>query len=521
MYCEKCGHELEEDACFCENCGAKVSPNLVSEEDMGSDPMDQRSYLQQEPQIAQMQQSGMQQAAGQQPQQQPQMGMMSGQQPQMQQPRKPMRKSLVVAILLAVVVIIGAVIGVNLYENRKTEIDLKDYYKIGFSGTAPNGSATVDFNYEKFLRDYKGQIRTKSKTHRSDTVVIEGLISDCGLTDYSLKKDDHLSNGDEVTLTIHIDESRAAKDYNVKFKNAQIVKKVAGLDHFVTKLSELKDEDLNNLKKSAEDALLSAIASEYGGYMEAKGMKYLGGYTLLSKELEDADNKLILVYKYSVRLKDETWSETETAYWYTCFENVLITADGEAKYSMMDYNTPKSDYVSTIVESRTDEGWFSNSWDVFGYRSLALLYNDLVTRNIDRYEHEDEITDVSGSVLGASDAVSPEVNGKDSDDSKADDAEDSENVDADADGILFPNALTKKITDKEIENLSDEELQTAINDLSAMAGYVFTKKTELNEYYEQFDWYHPDENAKPSKKTLGKIGYKNYLRLVDARKDRQ
>lgn len=517
MYCEKCGKELDADAVFCENCGAKVIPIPPPvEEKAADDGMVQTGQM-----AGAMPTEGSQtgQMAGTMPTGGPQMGQVVGAmptggpqtgQPMGAMPRKPVKKSVIAAAILAILVIVGAVIGVNLYENRKTEIDLKSYYSIKFTGIAPNGEAEVEFDYDKFVRDYRGKIRTKLKG--SDREIVEALVSDCGLADYSLKKSENLSNGDEVTLSIRTNDEKALKDYHVRFKSNRIMKKVSGLSYYVTKLSELKKEDLNNLKKTAEDALTAKIASEYSGYLAGQGMKYLGGYTLVSKDAMDADNKVILVYKYSVKIKDETWSETETAYWYTSFDNVLMTSDGEAKYSMMDYRTPDRDYNYDQISSEDSDGWTLHEWNVYGYRSLALLYNDLVTQYVDEYEHEDAVTDAPGDVIGSS-----ETKDLQKEDQKKEASVDGE----DTDGVIFPDALTKKITEEEIEDLSDEELQTAINDLSAMAGYVFTTKTELNDYYKKFDWYKPKDDAKPSKKTLGKIGYSNYMRLVEERKERE
>ncbi|MBQ5484453.1 MAG: zinc-ribbon domain-containing protein, partial [Lachnospiraceae bacterium] len=280
MYCEKCGKELDADAVFCENCGAKVIPIPPPvEEKAADDGMVQTGQM-----AGAMPTEGSQtgQMAGTMPTGGPQMGQVVGAmptggpqtgQPMGAMPRKPVKKSVIAAAILAILVIVGAVIGVNLYENRKTEIDLKSYYSIKFTGIAPNGEAEVEFDYDKFVRDYRGKIRTKLKG--SDREIVEALVSDCGLADYSLKKSENLSNGDEVTLSIRTNDEKALKDYHVRFKSNRIMKKVSGLSYYVTKLSELKEEDLNNLKKTAEDALTAKIASEYSGYLAGQGMKYL------------------------------------------------------------------------------------------------------------------------------------------------------------------------------------------------------------------------------------------------------
>ncbi|MDO4608875.1 MAG: Ig-like domain-containing protein [Clostridia bacterium] len=58
---------------------------------------------------------------------------------------------------------------------------------------------------------------------------------------------------------------------------------------------------------------------------------------------------------------------------------------------------------------------------------------------------------------------------------------------------VFPDSSTRKLTRGEIEGLSKEAVQLAINDIYARNGYVF-KKTHLYNYYSAKSWYNPDPN---------------------------
>ncbi len=63
-------------------------------------------------------------------------------------------------------------------------------------------------------------------------------------------------------------------------------------------------------------------------------------------------------------------------------------------------------------------------------------------------------------------------------------------------GFVFPNSSVEPLWEDEVEELSDEDLRLAINELYARHGYIF-KDEALRAYYEQFAWYeeliNPDE----------------------------
>ena len=56
-------------------------------------------------------------------------------------------------------------------------------------------------------------------------------------------------------------------------------------------------------------------------------------------------------------------------------------------------------------------------------------------------------------------------------------------------GQIFPDSSTRSLSDAEINSLSADQLQQAINEIWARNGYIF-KSDYWNDYYSQFDWYH-------------------------------
>lgn len=59
--------------------------------------------------------------------------------------------------------------------------------------------------------------------------------------------------------------------------------------------------------------------------------------------------------------------------------------------------------------------------------------------------------------------------------------------------FIFPDAMTRKLTRKEVLAIDKDQLLKARYEILARAGYVFETK-EWREYFEDQDWYEPDED---------------------------
>lgn len=95
---------------------------------------------------------------------------------------------------------------------------------------------------------------------------------------------------------------------------------------------------------------------------------------------------------------------------------------------------------------------------------------------------EAEATEAEDDPDTSNDASS-ETTAEDDGDSKSA----SEIMDAD-DGYVFPNSNSSYLTEEEIEKLSTEEIQYAINEVYARHGLKFTKKSN-QERFEKKKWY--------------------------------
>lgn len=55
-------------------------------------------------------------------------------------------------------------------------------------------------------------------------------------------------------------------------------------------------------------------------------------------------------------------------------------------------------------------------------------------------------------------------------------------------GILFPDSSTRSLTEADVQGLTKEQAQQAINEIYARNGYLF-KKDSVRNFFEQYSWY--------------------------------
>nr|WP_162156422.1 YARHG domain-containing protein [[Eubacterium] cellulosolvens] len=57
-------------------------------------------------------------------------------------------------------------------------------------------------------------------------------------------------------------------------------------------------------------------------------------------------------------------------------------------------------------------------------------------------------------------------------------------------GQILPESSSRYLSVSDVQHLSQNEIQTAINEIYARHGYIF-ETPEILSYFKQFDWYHP------------------------------
>ena len=235
-------------------------------------------------------------------------------------------------------------------------VDLFEGVDVEFSGQAPYGSASV-------------------------------TGAQYGLT-YSLDKDEGLSNGDKVTVTVsapYSDEDLTdymRSYYHATFSDTTKTFTVSGLTKTVTAISEIDDESLTKMKHETEDLIKANVANNENATL--KSTEYLGMILLSPKNADSYYNDYLYytVYKVVVSITREVSGKqttgTLTYYTYGKFENLVIV-DGKIS-SDLSANDPY------------DSVYYDNTWISFdGYKSLDALNNDVVTKHLDSYKSESNV----------------------------------------------------------------------------------------------------------------------------------
>lgn len=108
-------------------------------------------------------------------------------------------------------------------------------------------------------------------------------------------------------------------------------------------------------------------------------------------------NKLYLVYKVGVRdtfsNDSGSYDQVNTVYWYISFHDLMVGQDGKVTVNLSDYGTPSDKF--TIDSGLRGNNWFGSNqaWYYHGYETLDELYKAAVTKNMDAFNHEDNVTD--------------------------------------------------------------------------------------------------------------------------------
>lgn len=317
--------------------------------------------------------------------------------------------------------------------------------------------------------------------------VSNGSDEACADLYYSYEPDYGLSNGDTVTVTIDNYynsnwEAAMAEQYGKVPEATTKEFVVEGLASYITSASDIPEEALSQMQSQAEDVLNAQIATDWESATQTLDqMEYIGNYFLSSKANTNnyKRNQIYLIYKVRAHNaitndKGDSYDGMTDLYWYCGFTNLVLTEEGECSVDLTDYDTPRSDYVRFEVESGVQSGWWDKTWVYYGYQKLDMMYNQLVTTQIATYTGENNVEDVDYGDTGVAST----------DDDK----------DADDDGQILPNSSETALTEEDVEDLSQDDLQTAINEIYARHGYEFSDETILA-HFQEYDWYEPTKGA--------------------------
>ncbi|MCR5670481.1 MAG: YARHG domain-containing protein, partial [Butyrivibrio sp.] len=336
-----------------------------------------------------------------------------------------------------------------------------------YEGIAPNGYAQLSYNGSEF-----------------------------SYYDFNMDKYSELSNGDKIKVTL--DDSvveRCARDYGKVPETLEKEYTVTGLMGYITELSQVDDESLSAMKDQAEDAYYAHAAKSFGEGEEVKDLTYLGNILLTRKD--NGQDYLYLVYRAKVHNfaenRKESYDAVNDVYWYIQYSDLMVDDSGNVSVDVTNYYTPGN----TFTINSGISAWYS-SWYYHGYETYADLYKDVVTKNLDNYNHEEAVDE---SVAGESADALPE----------SDPGEDSE--------YMIPDSDKRLITKDELEGFTAFGCKIARNEIYARHGRKFNDE-ELKQYFEMRDWYHgtiePDDF---SEDLLSDIEIKNKDTIVEYEKE--
>ncbi len=316
--------------------------------------------------------------------------------------------------------------------------------EVSFSGVAPDGYMDMDYCGSE-LDSYDFYCNERSGLSNGDTVKVtidESVIANCA---------ERLGKVPEAS----------EKEYTVK-----------GLSSYVKDLSEITPDALDKMKKQAEDVYNAHVARSWGDGEKLMSFDYLGEYLLTPKN-DGGYNNLYLVYKAKVHntAKDDdkvVFDQMTDVYWYILYRNIMTDGENNIDFDVTYYDTVGNTFY---VKADTGSWWSSKSWYYYGYETLDELYKNVVTSNMDKYNHQENIE--NDAAASSSDTYVSEAS--------------EEEADTDQDYII-PDSDKRLLTKDDLEDLSEEECKLARNEIYARHGRKF-KDDEIQSYFDSKDWY--------------------------------
>ena len=246
-----------------------------------------------------------------------------------------------------------------------------DGIEVEFSGMAPDGSAHVSYDSYDDERSY---------------------------LNYDISKRDGLSNGDEITVTVSIggDKNRFIERFGKIPSPTEQTYTVEGLMSYILSSSDMPSDLLTKMQNQAEDIIKSKAANQYNDKVSISDMTYIGNYFLTKKGDATGNTRVYLIYKLTAEMTMENEEEgvvveDKDFYYYVCFYNPMLDVDGTGAVdiSRYDYAYNNFRYESEHLDGR----WYNFSTYLYGYEKMDEIYNEIVTKNLESYAHEDNISE--------------------------------------------------------------------------------------------------------------------------------
>ena len=249
-----------------------------------------------------------------------------------------------------------------------------DGVTISYSGIAPNGTASLSYEYEN---DYNYYLN------------------------YKLNKKEGLSNGDTITLSVSISGSQDSfvSNYGKLPSPMEQTYTVDGLMAYVGSAADIPDDLMVSMQNQAEDIIKANVAKNWDENVSLKSLVYMGNYFLTNKGNGWDNNRCALVYKLTAEETMETEDEGTVIedvdiYYYVQFTNLMTEEDGSGAVDITNYSVPGNRFTIE-TEHLKSSGWWPSyfTFSYYGFENLDTLYNEVVTKNLENFAHEDNVTE--------------------------------------------------------------------------------------------------------------------------------
>lgn len=241
-------------------------------------------------------------------------------------------------------------------------VDPFENISVAFSGIAPSGTAQLlDDNTDRYM----------------------------GISRYIVEPSEGLSNGDVVKVLIEPENAaEIAMEYGYTFAETEKEFTVEGLPYYVSKISEIPSELLDQMKKQSED-IIAAKTKQWAENNILTDTEFLGNYFLYTKDtsLYSDKNYCYCVYKLNVTSDGEPFS----FYYYIRFYDLMIDENGNGVVDLLNTVTPTGQGLSSSLIS--GEAFGHGKYWFIGYEDLNAMYNYCATRNIEHYTIESNVTE--------------------------------------------------------------------------------------------------------------------------------